>query len=77
MSEVCLCGQTEPTHGWPCSHGGCHFVDVNAFAALDRWLEAAEAVRATCGNLEAFDALIAEQRKRARRPVRSRRALSL
>jgi hypothetical protein len=23
---VCLCGQTESSQGWPCTHGGCHFV---------------------------------------------------
>jgi hypothetical protein len=22
---VCRCGQTEPTPGWPCTHGGCLF----------------------------------------------------
>jgi hypothetical protein len=64
MSEVCLCGQTEPTQGWPCSHGGCHFVDPEAFAALDLWITAAESVRSTCDNLEEFDLLIAAQKKR-------------
>lgn len=24
-SEVCRCGQTTPSIGWPCSHGGCAF----------------------------------------------------
>jgi hypothetical protein len=23
---VCMCGQTEPSQGWPCTHGGCSFV---------------------------------------------------
>lgn len=23
--EICQCGQSQPTLGWPCSHGGCSF----------------------------------------------------
>lgn len=23
--EVCKCGATEPSYGWPCTHGGCSF----------------------------------------------------
>jgi hypothetical protein len=34
------------------------------FNALEVWIAAAESVRSTCDNLEAFDALIATQKKR-------------
>lgn len=54
-----MCGATEPCYGGP-----CRFVDPEAIAALDRWLDAAERVRATCQNLEEFDLLIAGQKKR-------------
>jgi hypothetical protein len=33
--------------------------------ALDRWLAAADAIRPTCENLPAFDALIAGQKEKA------------
>lgn len=49
--------------GCPCSHGG-HFVDPEARTALRLWIEAAQEIRATCGNLVEFDALIAGQRAR-------------
>ncbi len=62
--EVCLCGETSPSLSWPCTHGGCHFVDPEAFMALRDWLGAADAVRPTCGNLVEFDVLIAGQRAR-------------
>lgn len=28
VEQVCLCGQTEPSLGFPCSHGGCRFIDT-------------------------------------------------
>jgi hypothetical protein len=59
VTEVCYCGATEP-----CSGGPCHFVDPDKIKALDLWLAAAESVRSTCDNPEAFDALIAAQKKR-------------
>jgi len=62
--EVCLCGETSPSYGWPCSHGGCHFVDPEAYEALETRLAAAHAVRPTCGNLDVFDRLIAGQNTR-------------
>lgn len=62
--EVCLCGQTEPTQGWPCTQGGCHFVDPEKIKPLELWIAAAESARSTCGNLEEFDLLIAAQKKR-------------
>jgi len=56
---VCYCGGTEP-----CSDGHCRFVDADAVRALNDWIEAAESIRSTCGNLEEFDSLIAGQKKR-------------
>ena len=57
--EVCLCGNTEPCYG-----GSCHFIDPEKFTALRDWLDAAHAVRPTCGNLVEFDTLIAGQQAR-------------
>ena len=59
MTEVCLCGLTEPCYGGP-----CHFVDPDKIKPLEWWIEAAESIRPTCGNLEEFDLLIAAQKKR-------------
>jgi hypothetical protein len=59
MTLVCYCGATEPCYGGP-----CRFVDADAVAPLNSWIEAAESVRSTCGNLEEFDSLIATQKKR-------------
>ena len=59
MSEVCLCGQTEPCYGGP-----CRFVDPVKFNALEVWIAAAESVRPTCTNIEEFDLLIAAQKKK-------------
>lgn len=44
---VCKCGQTEPTQGWPCTHGGCEFQEmlkakdvklINFLAREHHWL---------------------------------------
>ena len=38
--------------------------NLDALAALDRWLYWAERIRGTCTNVEEYDLLIAAQKKR-------------